>query len=663
MQLILDYETRSEADLKSLGAFEYAKHPSTEILCAGYKIENEPSKVWIPGRSKKSDREFFEAVRSANVIVCHNKMFEHCISEFVLPKYFGGPVRNFEHNLFRCSAAKAAMHGLPRDLERATRVLNLPIVKDMEGNRLMKKYMKPRPVWKKWKLEFDQGRAFDWEMPQKYYDKAEELERIFEYCRTDIEAEYYLDGRLSDLPPTEQKIWEQNQRMNFRGLAVDIDTTKKIIDLIELKYSALTVKLRELTGGRVKTPNQRDVLLKWIRDMGVNMPNLTAESVGSALKDPLIDPCVREALEIRQALARASVKKYIALRTRAPEGRLRDLALYHGAHTGRDTGTGFQPHNLPKGKIKNTDRAIEDIRVGDLDYIEMLYGDPFTVFASVVRGMIHATEGHRLFSADFNAIECRVLNWLAGQDSVLRDFERGVDLYVKMANRVQSEDRQLGKTIELACGFGMGAQKFMQTSQAWGVNNGLGVSEEFAQRAVKVYRASHPKVVNFWHTIERMVIGAVKYRGTKFKYQNGLLTVAMPPDDDFLTITLPSGRKLFYFQPRIRLEATPWNEVMPKIYYWHIDSKTKQWVCGSTYGGKLTENIVQAIARDVMFEAALRAEKDGYIYLFSVHDEIITESKTGNLAAYEGILMKRPEWAPNLPLVAKGWTDFRYRKS
>lgn len=657
-QIVLDFETRSEVDIKSMGAYEYARHPSTEILCAGYKIDDEPASLWTP---KDGEPEaILEAIEREAVIVCHNKMFEDCIIQMVLPKYtkkgFGFAL---PHHRFRCSAAKAAMHGLPRDLERASRVMKLNVVKDMEGNRLVKKYMKPRAAWKKWKAAFDLGEAFDWEEPKKYFDDPDELEKIYDYCLTDVLTEYYLDLKLSHLPEMEQKIWELNQKMNFKGLSVDVETAKLIVRLIEEKSSTLIHQLRELTNGEVETPSQRDRMLKWVKAQGVQIGNLQAGTV-SAVLNSLPEGRVKEVLSIRQALGKASVKKFTKLIERGPEGKIRDIAMYHGAHTGRDTGTGFQPHNLPKGNVKDIDEAISDIKSGDLKWIEFLYGDALTLFSSVIRGMITASEGKKLFAADYNAIECRVLNWCAGQLSVLRDFESGADLYVKMANRVGSEDRQLGKTIELAAGFGMGPKKFKETTIAWGVNGGKGVSDEFAEKAIKAYRNSHPLVVKYWKQVEASAILATKKIGRVIRLRHG---IEFKREENFLTIRLPSGRKLHYFSPEIRYELTPWGDKLPRIYYWHIDPKTKQWVCGSTYGGKLVENIVQAIARDVMFDGALRTESAGYEYTMSVHDEVVSESASGDIKEFEMLLMKRPKWAPDLPLVVKGWSEFRYRKN
>lgn len=658
-QVLVDFETQSEVDVSAVGAVEYAKHPSTRILCMGYKIDEQPTKIWIPAREKFPTWFWKNYSSMSTTLVAHNFGFEDAIFTHVFPRQVGAAIRI---NNRRCTAAKAAMHGLPRDLERATRIMNLSTVKDVEnGGRLIKKYMKPRSVWKKWKESFDKGEAFDWEEPKKYFDDEDELAQIYQYCITDVESEYLLDKALSDLPPIEKEIWELNQRMNKSGVSVDVDTASLILKLIDQKAEKLEKELIRITKGEVTTAGQRDRILKWIKRHGGTIQNLRADTVKHELQNLKPSP-IRRVLEIRQALSKSSTKKYTALLTRAgTDGRVRDLAMYHGAHTGRDSGTGLQLHNLPKGKIKNTDQAIEIIRTGDLGLIEFIYGDAATVFSSVIRGMIIASEGDNLFAADFNAIECRVLNWLAGQEDVLEDFRRGIDLYVKMAQRIGSDDRQLGKTIELASGFQMGPQKLQATSIAWGVRNGAGLTDEESERAIKAYRSSHPKVVKFWHTVETAAISAVRHPGKIFVVNR--LGIAFTKQRKFLKCHLPCGRALHYFGPEVRNEATPWGEYRPKLYHWHIESQTKQWVCSATYGGKLVENIVQGVARDIMFDAALRTEARGYDYKFSVHDEIISESEDGDIREYEKILMEVPAWAEGLPLVAKGYSAFRYRKS
>lgn len=656
-QIVLDYETRSEADLKKLGGVEYSKHPSTEIICVGYKIGDAPAKLWLPHQDPMP-KDFLKCARDENYIwVAHNALFEQCVTENVLRREF----KDFPHmppRRWKDTAAKAAACALPRNLEGACLALDLPVKKNMDGRKLMLKHSKPRRAWLKWKAA-----PLD-EEPEKYFETEIERWAIYDYCKTDVEAEYLLDKRLPDLIPFENEIWILNQEMNLRGVKIDVKTAKLILKLIATHSKILTDEIKEITNGAVTSPGQRDRILEWLEDEGLALPNLAAATVTETLaalqkERHGVSENAKRLLEIRQALAKSSTKKYQAMITRAgADERVRDLALYHGASTGREAGTGLQLHNLPKGKIKNTDAAICEIQTGDAAWVECIYGDLMGVFSACIRGMITATKGYKLFVADFNAIECRILNWIAGQEDILKMFREGIDLYVKMASRVNSDDRQLGKTIELACGYQMGADRLFQTCIAWGVNGGEGISQELAVLGIKAYRESHPHVVKLWSTAEKAAIAAVRNPG-KIIHHN---MVAWGMSGGFLWCRLPSGRKLWYYGPSVRNEAAPWGELRPKLYHWGVNPLTKKWECAATYGGKLVENIVQAIGRDLTMYAAVKMSHKSYTYLFQVHDELISESPRGSVKEFEDILMDLPEWAKGLPIMAKGWSGERYKK-
>jgi DNA polymerase bacteriophage-type len=652
-QIVIDYETRSEADLNKVGGVKYAQHPSTEIICLGYKINNQPAKVWVPSR-EPFPKDLMACARDESFIwIAHSALFEQVITKYVLKV-----LPDLPPSRWKCTAAKAAVCALPRNLEGAALALNLAVKKDMVGSRLIKKYMKPRRRWIEWS---GSGRS-DPE-PEKYFNNDFELWDIYKYCKTDVEAEFLLDKALPDLIPLERDVWILNQEMNLRGVQIDLETVRLILKLIHKQNRTLVSELTRITKGAVTTANQRDRILAWLNNEGLPIKSLAAltvkETLDSLSETKFKDKPVERVLEIRQTLSMSSTKKYIAMTTRASDdGKVRDLALYHGAHTGRESGTGIQIHNLPKGKIKNTNRAIEVVKTGDMDFIEALYGKPLAVFSACIRGMITASPKHKLFVADFNAIECRVLNWIAGTEHVLNDFREGKDPYLKMAAKVGSDDRQLGKTIELASGYQMGANKLFETCIAWGVNGGSGISMELAEKGIKAYRESHKPVVDLWSLQEKAAINVVKKPHTAVKSKGLVWGVT----GKFLWCQLPSGRKLYYYAPTVRLEPTPWGDLRPKLYHWGVDSLTKKWMCKATYGGKIVENIVQGIARDLTMYSALLCEKKGYIYLFQVHDELVSESKRGSVSEFENILTTLPRWAEGLPIAAKGWTDFRYAK-
>jgi DNA polymerase len=528
----------------------------------------------------------------------------------------------------------------------------------------MLRYSKPRRAWLTWKQKGLEPGWVNGE-PDKYFEDEEGLNGVYDYCANDVEAEYLLDKAVPDLIPVEREIWLLNQAMNLRGVRVDTETAQIVLDLIKVHVGELEKELQELTDGAVTTVGQRDKLLEWLEDNGITLPNLAIKTVLENLDALKTDTSkAKRVLEIRAALAKSSTKKYQAILGRAGRnGRVCDIAMYHGAHTGRESGTGLQLQNLPRGTIKDTDKAINALQTGDATWIRALYGNPMEVYSSCIRGMVKASPNHLLYVADYNAIEARVLAWLAGDEKALENFRKGRDPYVLMAcaifnvrpEDVTFEQRQIGKIAELGLGYQMGAAKFMQTCINFGVKD---MTLEIAERAVKTYRAKHSPISGLWPRMERAAIAAVSRPQRAVK----LNRVAWGRDKRSLWCELPSGRRIHYQAPEIRQEPAPWGEYRPKLYYWSVNSLTKKWECSASYGGLLVENIVQATARDINLWAALRMEKKGYTFLAQVHDELISESPKGDVLEYEKILMEGNPWSRDLPVVAKGFSSERYRK-
>lgn len=671
-RLCIDYETRSEVNVKQVGGVTYAQHPSTEIMCVGYKINQSKSRIWLPW-ADRIPGELLDAFNDApeDSRLAHNALFEQCITSFVMPKYTK-KIRPLPPKMWKCSAAKAAAVAIPRDLEGACLSLDLKIKKNMNGRKLMLKHAKPRSAWLKW---IASGKTTNIKDDRKYFDDEDEREEIYSYCGTDVDAEDLLDRSLPDLIPFEREVWILNQEMNLRGVRIDVTSVQLIMKWIKEETKRLNFELRDITEGRVTTVGQRDKFLAWIKRQGIALPNLQAETVTKMIE--MIDSGesrmvkqaknvdkVRDSLVIRQQIGKSSLKKYPAMLKRiSKDGRVKDYSMYHGASTGREAGRGLQLQNLVKGKIKNTDLAIEMINSSTLEEIRFLYGDPTEVFSSCVRGMIQASKGCDLFAADYNAIEARVLQWMAGDEEGLERFRKGIDSYVLLASKifgisieeVTSAMREVGKRGELGAGFGMGGPKFYKTCLKYGATN---VTEQLCKRAINIFREVHPDIEKMWKNLEMAAIKAVRKPGRVVTVNR----TSWQLKDDFLWCELPSGRKLAYYKPTVRMEPAPWGELTPKLYHWSVNPKTKKWENASTYGGKLTENVVQATARDVLMDAAVRLKSEGYTYLFSVHDEAISESKDGNIREYEKILMTLPLWADGLPIVAKGWKGPRYAK-
>ena len=345
------------------------------------------------------------------------------------------------------------------------------------------------------------------------------------------------------------------------------------------------------------------------------------------------------------------------------DNRVKDYEMYHAASTGRSGGRGLQLQNLAKGKVKHPELAIELINNSSLDEFRFLYGDVFEVFSSCIRSMILASPGCKLAVADYNAIEARVLHWMAHDLPDLKRWLKGIDDYKQIASKIYSklvdditgDERDVGKRAELGCGFGMGGKKFYATCLKFGAKN---VTEELCKKAVDIYRKAHPAVVKMWTDIERAAIMATQKKGKIFRAAR----TEWQYRDRFLWCKLPSGRSIAYYGATVRWEQTPWGQDAPKLYHWSVNPKTHKWTNEATYGGKLTENVVQATARDILFSRLPELKAKGYRPLFGVHDEFVSETATGTIEEYCKILTKLPSWAKGLPIKASGWTGPRYKK-
>jgi DNA polymerase len=645
MKIVVDFETRSEADLRKVGAYNYSLHPSTEVMCFGAKFGTQGAILLTKEDIQNKEKFHF---KPDDKLVAHNAFFEQCIYNNVLVKRYGWPKLSIAN--WSCTAAKAAVHALPRKLEGACLALGLAVQKDMVGHKVMLKMCKPRKATKK--------------STAKWHEDPDDFKLLYDYCIKDVEAEYLLDQRLEDLNPNERKIWELDQTINSRGVLVDTKTVDQILSLIDLETGRLKDETEQVAYGYFETTAQTREVLKWLQAEGVDLLNLQKKTVEDVLKENKnLTNDARKILEIRQQYSKTSTKKYIAFKNRASpaDSRVRDLLVYHGAATGRWAGSGLQVQNFPKGKIDQTDEAIKTLQLGDLDLVRTLWGEPMDVFSSCLRGMIIPSPDKKLFVADYAAIEARVLFWIANHYRGLKMFTEGKDLYKDQASviyrkpvsEITKAERNLGKAAVLGCGYQMGAKKFFDTCVSWGIE----VTEALAQTSVEAYRANHKPVTQVWYNLETAAIKCILEKKkitvnkTTWYYANG-----------FLWCVLPSGRKLAYYGPKVEVTTTSWGEKKLALHHWRVNSLTKKWEYRPNYGGKLTENVVQAISRDLMADAMLRAENKGYQILMSVHDELIAEKETGSVIEFENLMSELPAWAAGAPITAEGWTGERYRK-
>ena len=660
--LVIDYETFSEADITQVGGYEYAVHPSTEVLCVAFKLLTFDGKKWVKHetsrwdvcldpKNKKLAGALMAALDDPSIkLVAHNALFEQLITRHVLPKHLGGIKFNLLISRWICTASLAATHALPRNLAGACDVLKLPIQKDPEGKKLIRKLCMPQKPTKK--------------NPETRCKDTKPLLRFGQYCSTDVDAESELFLTLPPLHPQEREVWKLNQRINLRGVYVDRDVVEKVLKMMAEEQAQLEKESHQITGGI--SVSRRAAILKWLRHQGLKLPNLQAKTVADALESGLAKGPAARVLSIRQSLSKTSTAKYEAFEFRSrSDSRVRDLQLFFGARTGREAGMGIQPHNFPRGALEPwlLDHAFEAISTGDLEWCRAVLGDPMTAFSSTLRGVIRATPGGTLYCGDFNAIEARVVFWLALHDQGLKLFTGGTDPYVEMASLifgvpvsdVTEEQRFVGKQAILGCGFGMGDKRFREQCKSFGKN----VSAELAKKAVHSYRKRHAPVVSLWANIERAAIAAVQHPEKSFAVNRTKWFM----QGKFLYCELPSGRRLAYFDPQIKFE-TKWERKHPVLYHWGVDSITKQWVFRGTYGGKLTENVTQAVARDFMVTAQLRTEKEGYIPLMSVHDELLSErlDGKGSIEEFETLMSQSPEWGKGCPIKVKAYTAERYKK-
>ncbi len=709
-RITFDFETRSACNLRTAGTYKYSCDPSTQPTCLAIKFATqsrvdffdftEINRLW-----KKQPLPFRAlwkgAIADGYEFSAHNAFFETCIYKNILVARYGWPDIPFRQ--FRCTAAKAAACALPRNLEGAGEAMKLSVQKDKRGYAAMMLTCKPTRKWNDWnkidktknKYTLRQQKILDRGEPPKFLSPEEGPEVwavLYEYCKIDVKAEELLDQSLPDLIPQEQEIWFLNQRLNWRGLRIDIPTVEKIIGIMEIESKKKLKELDSLTMGLVTKPGARKSILDFLALEGIELPDIRAKTVDDALAGDDLSDDMRRLLEIRKALSKTSTKKYQSFIARAmPDGKCRDILLYHGASTGRDTGTGIQPHNFPRGAIKfdksRPYEPVENVVELDADMLRLLYGESLAIlFSSILRNMIVPSKGKELFVADFSKIEVAVLWWLADNTPGLKILRSGKDPYKYMAAANtgrkyadiadEGDDRQLGKAQVLGCGFGMGWGKFLTT--AWDQYR-LKLTDEQAKTAVANYREANAAVPILWKAYEQAAIEAIETRKIvtagkcKFKVRN-----------KFLWITLPSGRSLAYRDPQISMRMRQYEVTETKIRkgkevkitktvtsgphktleFWAVNSKTKKWSQERSWGGTICENIVQATARDLMMPAMVRLEKAGYLALLMVHDEGICEKPLGegSLVQFTQIMTNKPKWAGDMPVEAKGWKGPRYRK-
>lgn len=715
----MDFETYSEAGyyfedgkwksisttaphgIGAVGAAAYSEHPSTEVLSLAYNLKDgKGPRLWLPGMPAPTD--LFEHLANGGLIEAANSGFEYFIWTNVCHKRMGWPPINPEQ--LRDPQAKARAWSLPAKLEKLAKTLKVQDLKIEDGKRLIQKFSIPRNPTKN-----------DQRLRMHPYDPdhAVDAGKLYEYNLGDIKAESAVSACIPDLQPEELQLWLLDQKINFRGVYIDSPSVDACIEIVRQATEQYTLELQQLTGGAVQSVGEIKKLQEWVNYRGAAMRGMTADDVSAALERELPKD-VRRVLEIRASLGGASVKKLYAIKKRlCSDSRVRDIFAFCGADTGRWAGRGPQPQNFPSsgpnvrqcdpvngcGKhsaakhgeacpwcsapdwalkesewtVDAVEDALEVIKYGKLEYVEKVFGDAIATVSGCLRGMFSAAPGKRFICSDYSAIEAVVLAALAGEEWRLDVFRTHGKIYEMSAAkitgipfeefmRVKKETGQhhpmrkkVGKVAELASGFqggygawcNFGADKFM--------------SEEEIRANIKKWRAESPMIVKFWYGMEDSAIRAVQNPGQYFGY-NGIY---FGVKDDVLYCRLLSGRLLAYHEPRLHRDITPWGKEVLKLSFMGVDSTTKQWVRQDIYGGKWTENVVQATARDIMAHAMRNLDRAGYDIAIHVHDEIVAEVDEGfgSVEELEKIMATLPHWCADWPIkAAGGWVGKRYRK-
>lgn len=650
----LDIETFSDINLGKCGVYRYADSPRFDILLFAYSIDGEPVQVIDLASGEKLPKFTIDAILNSDIAkTAFNAQFERvCLMKYL--SRLLNKTTYLDPSSWCCSEVQAAMLGLPFSLDSVAKVLKLEEQKMSEGKALIRYFCTPcKPT------ATNGGRIRN--MP---YDAPEKWKLFKEYNIRDVEVELAIREKLKayPIPEKEHKFYVLDQKINDRGLLVDMNLVQEAISCDRQFTVAATERAYELTG--LENPNSVSQLKAWLKERGVEVDSLSKKAVSELVEET--EGEVAEALKLRLLTAKTSVKKYEAIeRSVSFDGRVHGLFRFYGANrTGRWSGRLVQFQNLPQNHLGDLNLARDLIKEGRFEDVELLFGNTPGVLSELIRTTFIPKEKHRFIVADFSAIEARVISWLAGEKWRLDVFASHGKIYEASASQMfhvpiesitrGSPLRQKGKISELACGYGgsVGALKAMGALD-------MGVEEHELQGLIDNWRRSNPHIVSFWWDVDKAAIKAVKERsrtrthGITFTYKSGMLF-----------ITLPSGRNLVYVKPRLGL-----NKFGREGLTYEGVGETKKWERLETYGPKIVENIVQATSRDLLAEAMLRLDEAGYRITAHVHDEVICEVPVGEGSLEEvlEIMAVVPGWARvwargELPLRADGYECNYYKK-
>lgn len=647
-ELGIDIETYSSYDLADCGVYRYTEAPDFAVLLFAYSVDNGSVTCVDLASGERLPAEIRAALTDPSIVkTAWNATFERvCLSRYLCMDGYLDPAQ------WQCTMVRAARLGFPLALGQCAEVLKLEVGKMKEGKALIRYFSTP-------------GRNGVRHTPA---DAPEKWETFKAYCIRDVEVEQQLLAKLRRLTPTaaEQRLYIIDQRINDRGVLIDrgfVDNAARFDD----EYRAeLIAESKELTG--LENPNSTTQLKEWLKhNTRLPLASLNKSALADFAEELKFNPRALRVVNIRKELAKTSNKKYTAMQACVcDDGRIHGLLQFYGAaRTGRWAGRLVQVQNLPQNHIRDIDYARNLVKAGRLDDFEFDFENVTQTLSELIRTAFVASPGHILHVCDFSAIEARVIAWLAGESWVLDVFREGGDIYCATASKMfhkpvekhgaNSELRQKGKIAVLALGFGGGVAAL----EAMGGDK-MGLSHIEMLDIVKSWRKANPHIVNLWEIVERAAITTIRekrpvtiHRGIVVGYQWGALT-----------ITLPSGRMLCYPRASVGVEyGDGWRGDHDIIEYEGMNQVTRQWCKSRTYGGKLTENIVQAIARDILGEVMIKAEAASLPIVFHVHDEIVVEAPEDRpLSDVEAIFSRPIDWCKDLPLKGAGYSTPYYLK-
>ena len=668
--ITLDFETKSYADLTKVGTWVYSEDPTTEVICACWAIDDGEVQEWWPGVMKypEMDRslqdwnwipeDLQQALNSGDTVEAHNVAFEKSIWINIMQKRYGWP--EIDLNQWRDTMAVACYYAMPAALDKLAKALGFQ-GKDPEGARLITKYSK---LYLK---------------TVKTTIPPEDFRKFVNYCKRDVLLEQAISDELGDLPPEELKVFLLDQKINMRGIYLDQEGIDIATKIVEERSAELTKAFRKITG---LNPTQGRRLLDWFVTQGLILDNLQAAYLQEILDDGLPQGQVRTAIEIRLRINKASTKKLDAMaRQRGKDGRARFQTRYHGAGTGRNTGSGFQPLNLVRGfESMDPIQLVRDIYYKDAKWLDVLYGDAMDAISKASRYWIMAEPGNKIIAGDFQSIEAIILACLAGEQWKIDAFKEGVEIYGLMADKIYNlplgtitkalypVERQDGKTGELAFGYqgALGAWLKFDSSGRH--------SDKRIVEICKAWRAEHPAIVSFWYGLQNAAIEAVMFPEKITGYRD----IEFEVIDEWLSMRLLNGKRIWYRDPKLVMAMPHYHQplikeecadhscscsLVEKLTY--MAQKDGHWHRVYTYGGKLAENAVQATSREILVPAVQRVEDAGYPVILTVYDEIVCEilEGAGSIDEFEGLLNEREEWFKKWPItVDKPWIGQRYKK-